>query len=81
MMSFFGDVLPHQDELAQFDSLSRPFQATSRAVLHETDLVASMTEHCRQLVRHVDLLPDDVALVRVMGDMKPFHLTGRRIGR
>ena len=73
MMSLFGDVLPHLDELTQFDSVSRPFHKTSRTVLRETDLVASMTEHCRRLVRHVDLLPDEVALVRVMGDMKPFH--------
>jgi len=73
MMSFFGDVLPHRDELTQFDSLSRPFYSVSRAVLMEADLVASMTEHCRRLVRHVDLLPDEVALIRVMGDMKPFH--------
>jgi glycosyltransferase involved in cell wall biosynthesis len=73
MMSFFGDVLPHRDELTQFDSFSRPFYSISRAVLREADLVASMTEHCRRLVRHVDLLPEEVALVRVMGDMKPFH--------
>ena len=32
-----------------------------------------MTEHCRRLVRHVDMLPEEVALVRVMGDMTPFH--------
>lgn len=73
MVSLFGDVLPHADELRQFDSVSRPFHSTSRAVLRRADLVASMTEHCRRLVRHVDVLPDEVALVRVMGDMHPFH--------
>ena len=73
MISLFGDVLPHLDELTQFDSVSRPFVRTSRTVLRRADLVASMTEHCRRLVRHVDLLPDDVALVRVLGDMQPFH--------
>jgi phosphatidylinositol alpha-1,6-mannosyltransferase len=73
MVSLFGDVLPHRDELTQFDSLSRPFLATSRAVLGRADLVASMTEHCRRLVRHVDVLPDEVLLVRVMGDMRSFH--------
>jgi glycogen synthase len=73
MVSLFGDVLPHLDELTQFDSVSRPFLSTSRTVLREADLVASMTEHCRRLVRHVDMLPDEVALVRVMGDMQPFH--------
>lgn len=73
MVSLFGDVLPHLDELRQFDSVSRPFHSTSRTVLQRADLVASMTEHCRGLVRHVDLPPDDVALVRVMGDMHPFH--------
>jgi glycosyltransferase involved in cell wall biosynthesis len=73
MVSLFGDVLPHLDELTQFDSVSRPFLSTSRTVLREADLVASMTEHCRRLVRHVDVLPDEVALVRVMGDMEPFN--------
>jgi glycosyltransferase involved in cell wall biosynthesis len=73
MVSLFGDVLPHLDELRQFDSVSRPFHSTSRRVLQRADLVASMTEHCRRLVRHVDLPPDEVALVRVMGDMQPFH--------
>jgi glycosyltransferase involved in cell wall biosynthesis len=73
MISLFGDVLPHLDELTQFDSVSRPFVRTSRTVLRRADLVASMTEHCRRLVRHVDVLPDDVALVRVMGDMRPFR--------
>ena len=73
MVSLFGDVLPHLDELTQFDAVSRPFLTTSRTVLRRADLVASMTEHCRRLVRHVDVLPDEVALVRVMGDMQPFH--------
>ncbi|MET1018959.1 MAG: glycosyltransferase, partial [Microterricola sp.] len=73
MVSLFGDVLPHIDELNQFDSVSRPFHSTTRAVLQRADLVASMTEHCRRLVRHVDLPPGEVALVRVMGDMLPFH--------
>ena len=73
MVSLFGDVLPHLDELHQFDSVSRPFRSTSRRVLQRADLVASMTEHCRRLVTHVDLPPDDVALVRVVGDMHPFH--------
>ena len=73
MISLFGDVLPHLDELKQFDSLSRPFKRTSRTVLQRANLVASMTEHCRRLVRHVDVLPDEVALVRVVGDMRPFH--------
>ena len=73
MVSLFGDVLPHLDELTQFDAVSRPFLTTSRKVLRRADLVASMTEHCRRLVRHVDVLPDEVALVRVMGDMQPFH--------
>ena len=73
MVSLFGDVLPHLDELTPFDSVSRPFLSTSRTVLRRADLVASMTEHCRRLVRHVDVLPDEVALVRVMGDMRSFH--------
>jgi glycosyltransferase involved in cell wall biosynthesis len=73
MVSLFGDVLPHLDELTQFDSVSGPFLSTSRAVLRQADLVASMTEHCRRLVRHVDVLPEEVALVRVMGDMRSFH--------
>ena len=73
MISLFGDVLPHLDELNQFDSVSRPFRSTSRNVLRRSDLVVSMTEHCRRLVRHVDMLPEEVALVRVMGDMTPFH--------
>lgn len=73
MISLFGDVLPHLDELSQIDSVSRPFLSTSRKTLRQADLVASMTEHCRRLVRHVDMLPDEVALVRVMGDMTPFH--------
>lgn len=73
MISLFGDVLPHLDELQQFDSVSRPFYSTSRAVLRRADLIASMTEHCRRLVRHLDLRSEDVALVRVLGDMEPFH--------
>ena len=73
MISLFGDVLPHLDELNQFDSVSRPFHSTSRAVLRRADLVASMTQHCRRLVRHVGLRDDEVALVRVLGDMRPFN--------
>ena len=73
MFSFFGDVLPHTTELEQFDSTSKPFVTASRAVLESVDLAASMTDHCRQLVRHVGLSPDDVALIRVIGDMEPFN--------
>lgn len=73
MFSFFGDVLPHTTELEQFDSTSKPFVTASRAVLQSVDLAASMTDHCRQLVRHVGLSPNDVALIRVIGDMEPFN--------
>jgi len=73
MFSFFGDVLPHASELEQFDSTSRPFAPASRAVLEGVDLAASMTNHCRELVRSLGLPPEDVALVRVIGDMDPFN--------
>jgi phosphatidylinositol alpha-1,6-mannosyltransferase len=73
MFSFFGDVLPHAAELEHLDSTSKPFSTASRAVLRGVDLAASMTNHCRELVRHVGLSPEDVALVRVIGDMEPFN--------
>lgn len=81
MFSFFGDVLPHAAELEHLDSTSRPFSTASRAVLRGVDLAASMTNHCRELVRHVGLSPEDVALVRVIGDMEPFNpgVDGRAI--
>jgi glycosyltransferase involved in cell wall biosynthesis len=73
MFLFFGDVLPHTSELDHFDATSKPFVPASRAVLRTVDLAASMTNHCRELVRHVGLPPEDVALVRVIGDMEPFN--------
>lgn len=73
MFSLFGDVLPHREELQQFDSLSRPFLKPARLALRAADVVASMTGHCRNLVLHVGLSPGDVLLVRVIGDMAPFH--------
>ena len=73
MFSLFGDVLPHREELQQFDSISRPFLEPARFALRETDVVASMTRHCRDLVIHVGMSPNDVRLVRVIGDMTPFH--------
>jgi len=50
----------------------------SRAVLEQVDVAASMTNHCRELVRHVGLTPDRVALIRVIGDMEPFEAAGDR---
>jgi glycosyltransferase involved in cell wall biosynthesis len=81
MFSLFGDVLPHREELQQFDSLSRPFLKPARFALRATDVVASMTGHCRNLVLHVGISPNDVLLVRVIGDMAPFHpgVDGRAI--
>ena len=40
-----------------------------------------MTRHCRDLVIHVGISPNDVLLVRVIGDMAPFHpeVDGREI--
>jgi glycosyltransferase involved in cell wall biosynthesis len=73
MLSFFGDVLPHREELKQFDSVSRAFLTPSRSALQSADLIASMTDHCRELVRHAGLSPDDVELVRVAGKMESFH--------
>jgi glycosyltransferase involved in cell wall biosynthesis len=73
MLSFFGDVLPHREELEQFDSVSRAFVTPSRRALQSADLIASMTDHCRELVRHAGLSPDDVELVRVAGTMESFH--------
>jgi glycosyltransferase involved in cell wall biosynthesis len=81
MFSLFGDVLPHREELKQFDSLSKPFLKPARLALQSADVVASMTGHCRNLVLHVGLSPADVVLVRVIGDMAPFHpgVDGRAI--
>jgi glycosyltransferase involved in cell wall biosynthesis len=81
MFSLFGDVLPHREELQQFDSLSRPFLKPARFALQATDVVASMTGHCRNLVLHVGIAPGDVLLVRVIGDMAPFNpgVDGRAI--
>ena len=73
MFSLFGDVLPHREELQQFDSISRPFLKPARFALRASDVVASMTRHCRDLVIHVGISPNDVLLVRVVGDMAPFH--------
>jgi len=73
MLSFFGDVLPHREELKQFDSVSRAFLTPSRQALEGADLIASMTDHCRRLVSHAGLSPDDVELVRVAGRMDSFH--------
>ena len=73
MVSLFGDVLPHKEELMQLDAVSRPFIRPSRLALERADLTASMTDHCRDLVRHVGLSPDRVARVRVAGDMRPFN--------
>lgn len=78
MFSFFGDVLPHASEVEHLDARSKPFVALSRAVLEQVDLAASMTNHCRELVRHVGLSPDGVALVRVIGDMEPFETASGR---
>lgn len=72
MFSFFGDVLPHAAELEHFDAAGRSFAPASRAVLEGVDLAASMTNHCRELVRSLGLPPEDIALVRVIGDMDPF---------
>jgi phosphatidylinositol alpha-1,6-mannosyltransferase len=72
MFSFFGDVLPHAAELEHFEAAGRSFAPASRAVLEGVDLAASMTNHCRELVRSLGLPPEDVALVRVIGDMDPF---------
>ena len=78
MFSFFGDVLPHASELEHLDAKSKPFVGVSRAVLEQVDVAASMTNHCRELVRHVGLTPDRVALIRVIGDMEPFEAAGDR---
>ncbi len=72
MFSFFGDVLPHASEVEHYDSISRPFVTASRAALEQMDLAASMTRHCRELVRYLGLSPEDVDLVRVIGDMDAF---------
>lgn len=72
MFSFFGDVLPHAAELDHFEAAGRSFAPASRTVLESVDLAASMTNHCRELVRSLGLPPEDVALVRVIGDMDPF---------
>jgi glycosyltransferase involved in cell wall biosynthesis len=81
MFSLFGDVLPHREELHQFDSISRPFLKPARFALRASDVVASMTRHCRDLVTHVGMSPNDVRLVRIIGDMTPFHpeVDGREI--
>jgi glycosyltransferase involved in cell wall biosynthesis len=76
MFSFFGDVLPHAAEVDHYDSISRPFVAASRAALQRMGIAASMTEHCRDLVRSLGLPPEEVALVRVIGDMDEFSPDG-----
>jgi glycosyltransferase involved in cell wall biosynthesis len=73
MVTFFGDVLPHRDELRQFDEVSRPFAASTRVVLESADLAASMTNHCCALVRHAGFPPERVELIRIIGHMDSFR--------
>jgi glycosyltransferase involved in cell wall biosynthesis len=73
MITIFGDVLPHRDELRQFDPVSRPFAAGTRVVLESADVVASMTKHCCALVRHAGFPPEKVELVRIIGHMDSFR--------
>lgn len=72
LLSTFGEVVPHVDELELHDELSEKFRRTSRSILCSADLVASMTEHCRRQVDWLGLGPDRVKLVRLVVGMERF---------
>jgi glycosyltransferase involved in cell wall biosynthesis len=72
MLSTFGEIVPHRSELEQVDSVSAPFRRTTRSALEGADVAASMTKHCRELVRSVGVDPDTLAAVRLVVGMGAF---------
>lgn len=73
VISTFGEVVPHRDELQQVDDLSKMFRRVSRAALREADVVASMTDHCRRQTANAGFDPACVRLVRLVVGMDRFR--------
>lgn len=73
MMTTFGEVLPHADELVQIEASSHAYAPLVSRVLERADTVASMTEHCARQVSHAGFARDRVSLVPLVMGMEPFH--------
>lgn len=73
VMTTFGEVVPHDSELCQFDQSGEAFKEISQYVLDRADIVASMTHHCIQQVTYVGYKPENVRLVRLVVGMEEYH--------
>lgn len=72
-LSLFGEMVPHDDELAVTGRRSEPYRSVSHSVLIKADRLTSMTEHCRQQVGSVGVDPRSLRLVRFVVGMGGFH--------
>jgi phosphatidylinositol alpha-1,6-mannosyltransferase len=73
IMTTFGEVLPHGQELVQIEDASRAYAPLVRQVLERAHTVASMTEHCARQVSHAGFARARVRLVPLVMGMDPFH--------
>jgi glycosyltransferase involved in cell wall biosynthesis len=73
LMTTFGEVLPHSDELVQLEQGSDAYAPLVRHVLDRADTVASMTEHCANQVAHAGWERRRVEIVPLVLGMRSFH--------
>jgi glycosyltransferase involved in cell wall biosynthesis len=73
VMTTFGELLPHADEMVAVEPASRAYAPLARQVLEGADVVASMTEHCARQVSHAGFPRERVRIVPLVLGMEPFH--------
>jgi phosphatidylinositol alpha-1,6-mannosyltransferase len=73
IMTTFGEVLPHGDELVQIERGSEAYVPLVRQVLDGAHTVASMTEHCARQVAHAGWERRRVEIVPLVLGMEAFR--------
>lgn len=73
MLTTFGEVLPHNDELVQVEFRSRFFRPLARLALCNADIVASMTDHCLRQLLNAGFSPEQARLVPLVVGMGDFE--------
>lgn len=72
VMSTFGEIIPHLNELEYPDRFGKKFLSVTQYALDGVDIVVSMTDHCQKQLRFVSGYDKPIPMVRMVVGMTPF---------
>ena len=73
LLTTFGEVVPHKEELVHHDEFGKRFEKLSWFVLKQADTVVSLSEHCAKEVERVGISQEKVRIMYWGVDTSLYH--------